>query len=66
LFNSFPSAANLIYKDPEEQMEVTRELRRSRKRLIKKAQPPLNESGKTFSVEQEVLEKYVLNVNSKK
>ncbi|CAI6373155.1 unnamed protein product [Macrosiphum euphorbiae] len=55
-FENFPSAANLIYKDPDEQREVSRELRRSRKRLIKKAQPPLNELGKTSSVEQEVLE----------
>jgi len=65
LINSYPSAKNLIQLDHDEELDVSNELIKPRKRSIKNTKPPSNESKKKILLKQEVIEKYIFNINSK-
>jgi len=66
LFNSCPAEDNYATQfGHDEKLDFSNDLLNLPKSFIESAEPPLNEFVKTFSLKQ-VLEKYVLNIDSKK
>lgn len=67
MFNSCPSEDNdNIQFGSDEKLDVTNESMNPSKSLIENAKPSFNEFQNTFSLKQEVLEKFVFNISSKK
>jgi len=56
---------NTLHFGYDEGLNVSDKLINRPKTFIENAEPPLNELKKTFSIKQEVFEKYVFNVHFK-